>query len=197
MQLPLQTFMLNNLHFQTQLGICHCMTISTSGTFKGIQKSKCACCTYYFMIFVLITFMKVTNGLKTKTFIKLYIFSGLSHYACHQQMTLSYQDHWTRQFVCGIFAHQTVRQVLQILTYSVTSYQIVVMYLIALCTISLYIFNVPLFSQCKGLMHLPGRPVAAFDPEGLIFAAGINSESLKLYDLRSFDKVGDSIKLSN
>jgi len=38
-------------------------------------------------------------------------------------------------------------------------------------------------------MHLPGRPVAAFDPEGLIFAAGINSESLKLYDLRSFDKV--------
>jgi len=41
----------------------------------------------------------------------------------------------------------------------------------------------------QGLMHLPGRPVAAFDPEGLIFAAGINSESLKLYDLRSFDKV--------
>jgi len=30
--------------------------------------------------------------------------------------------------------------------------------------------------------------VAAFDPEGLIFAAGINSELLKLYDLRSFDK---------
>ncbi len=39
-------------------------------------------------------------------------------------------------------------------------------------------------------MNLPGRPVAAFDPEGLIFAAGINSECLKLYDLRSFDKVG-------
>ena len=38
-------------------------------------------------------------------------------------------------------------------------------------------------------MHLPGRPVAGFDPEGLIFAAGINSESVKLYDLRSFDKV--------
>jgi len=38
-------------------------------------------------------------------------------------------------------------------------------------------------------MNLPGRPVAAFDPEGLIFAAGISSESLKLYDLRSFDKV--------
>lgn len=38
-------------------------------------------------------------------------------------------------------------------------------------------------------MHLTGRPVAAFDPEGLIFGAGVNSESVKLYDLRSFDKV--------
>jgi COMPASS component SWD2 len=38
-------------------------------------------------------------------------------------------------------------------------------------------------------MHLSGRPVAAYDPEGLIFAAGVNSESIKLYDLRSFDKV--------
>lgn len=42
--------------------------------------------------------------------------------------------------------------------------------------------------NCQGVMHLPGRPVAAFDPEGLIFAAGINSEFVKLYDLRSFDK---------
>lgn len=42
--------------------------------------------------------------------------------------------------------------------------------------------------QCQGLMHLMGRPVANFDPEGLIFAVGINSESVKLYDLRSFDK---------
>lgn len=42
---------------------------------------------------------------------------------------------------------------------------------------------------CQGLMHLTGRPVAAFDPEGLIFGAGVNSESVKLYDLRSFDKV--------
>lgn len=42
--------------------------------------------------------------------------------------------------------------------------------------------------NCQGVMHLPGRPVAAYDPEGLIFAAGVNSESIKLYDLRSFDK---------
>lgn len=38
-------------------------------------------------------------------------------------------------------------------------------------------------------MHLPGRPVANFDPEGLIFAAGISSDTIKLYDLRSFEKV--------
>lgn len=40
----------------------------------------------------------------------------------------------------------------------------------------------------QGLMHLQGKPVCSFDPEGLIFAAGINSEMVKLYDLRSFDK---------
>lgn len=40
----------------------------------------------------------------------------------------------------------------------------------------------------KGVMHVAGRPTAAFDPDGLIFAAGINSECVKLYDLRSFDK---------
>jgi COMPASS component SWD2 len=38
-------------------------------------------------------------------------------------------------------------------------------------------------------MHLTGRPVANFDPEGLIFAAGIGSDTIKLYDLRYFDKV--------
>ncbi|XP_078370312.1 WD repeat-containing protein 82-like [Oculina patagonica] len=43
--------------------------------------------------------------------------------------------------------------------------------------------------NCQGLMHVNGRPVAAFDPEGLIFAAGVDSEMVKLYDLRSFDKV--------
>ncbi|XP_023343366.1 WD repeat-containing protein 82-like isoform X2 [Eurytemora carolleeae] len=43
-------------------------------------------------------------------------------------------------------------------------------------------------NNCQGLMNLAGRPVAAFDPDGLIFAAGVNSEHVKLYDLRSFDK---------
>lgn len=43
--------------------------------------------------------------------------------------------------------------------------------------------------NCQGLMHLNGRPVASYDPEGLIFAAGLDSRQLKLYDLRTFDKV--------
>jgi WD40 repeat protein len=42
---------------------------------------------------------------------------------------------------------------------------------------------------CLGIMNCNGRPVANFDPEGLIFAAGIGTETIKLYDLRSFDKV--------
>ena len=43
--------------------------------------------------------------------------------------------------------------------------------------------------NCQGLLHLNGRPVVSFDPEGLIFAAGIDSRQMKLYDLRTFDKV--------
>lgn len=46
-----------------------------------------------------------------------------------------------------------------------------------------------LLTESQGLMHVNGRPVAAFDPEGLIFGAGIDAEYLKLYDLRSFDRV--------
>ena len=39
------------------------------------------------------------------------------------------------------------------------------------------------------LRTFQGRPVASFDPEGLIFAVGVQSEQIKLYDVRSFDKV--------
>lgn len=43
--------------------------------------------------------------------------------------------------------------------------------------------------NCQGVMHVPGnKPVVNFDPEGLIFAVGYNSEMVKLYDLKSFDK---------
>eukprot|EP00116_Pleurobrachia_bachei_P016864 sb/3477126/ len=42
--------------------------------------------------------------------------------------------------------------------------------------------------NCAGLMNVRGRPVASFDPHGLIFGAGIDAELIKLYDVRSFDR---------
>lgn len=42
--------------------------------------------------------------------------------------------------------------------------------------------------NCVGVMKAPDNPIAAFDPEGIIFAAGISSGSIKLYDSRSFSK---------
>ncbi|XP_054712122.1 WD repeat-containing protein 82-like [Uloborus diversus] len=42
--------------------------------------------------------------------------------------------------------------------------------------------------NCQGLIAQSGKPIASFDPEGLIFAVANNSEDIKLYDLRSFDK---------
>uniref|UniRef100_A0A2K5Q470 Uncharacterized protein n=1 Tax=Cebus imitator TaxID=2715852 RepID=A0A2K5Q470_CEBIM len=42
--------------------------------------------------------------------------------------------------------------------------------------------------NCQGLMHLQGKSVCSSDPEGLIFAAGVSSEMVKLYDLCFFDK---------
>ena len=54
--------------------------------------------------------------------------------------------------------------------------------------------NPCLLFNSQGLMKLAGRPVAAFDPDGLIFAAGINSESVKLYDLRwRFERKDDPV----
>lgn len=34
-----------------------------------------------------------------------------------------------------------------------------------------------------------GKPICSFDPEGLIFAAGVESNAVDLYDLRAYDKV--------
>ena len=39
----------------------------------------------------------------------------------------------------------------------------------------------------KYLLFL-GIPIGAFDPEGCIFAAGIDSNIVRLYDIRTFDK---------
>ncbi len=55
-----------------------------------------------------------------------------------------------------------------------------------LWTSFLFLFGMQI--TCVLFIFFPGFN-APFDPEGLIFAAGINSESLKLYDLRSFDKL--------
>ena len=44
-------------------------------------------------------------------------------------------------------------------------------------------------------MHVNGRPVTSFDPEGLIFAAGVDSEVIRLYDIRTFDKVSFMLTL--
>lgn len=39
-----------------------------------------------------------------------------------------------------------------------------------------------------GMVQLSGsKPIAAYDPEGLAFAIGVSSDSIKLYDSRSFD----------
>jgi COMPASS component SWD2 len=43
---------------------------------------------------------------------------------------------------------------------------------------------------CKGVLHTQGitQPFAAFDPGGLIFVAATADKTLKLYDVRSYDK---------
>ncbi|PRD28492.1 UNVERIFIED_CONTAM: Wdr82 [Trichonephila clavipes] len=42
--------------------------------------------------------------------------------------------------------------------------------------------------NCQGFLTENGKPVVCFDPEGLSFAVAVNSEEIRLYDMRSFDK---------
>ncbi|XP_056885728.1 WD repeat-containing protein 82-like [Takifugu flavidus] len=42
--------------------------------------------------------------------------------------------------------------------------------------------------NCQGLTSTQGKPICSFDPEGLIFAAGVESNAVDLYDLRAYDK---------
>ncbi|XP_032405868.1 twinfilin-2b isoform X4 [Xiphophorus hellerii] len=42
--------------------------------------------------------------------------------------------------------------------------------------------------NCQGLTDPLGKPVCSFDPDGLVFAAGVESQAIKLYDIRAFDK---------
>ena len=43
-------------------------------------------------------------------------------------------------------------------------------------------------SYSCNLITLTNIQVCAFDPEGLVFSVGVQSEHVKLYDLRGFDK---------
>lgn len=48
-------------------------------------------------------------------------------------------------------------------------------------TVRLWDLRLP---NCQSTLHLNARPIATYDPEGLIFAVGTNSESIKLFDVR-------------
>ncbi|XP_036596615.1 WD repeat-containing protein 82-like [Trichosurus vulpecula] len=52
-------------------------------------------------------------------------------------------------------------------------------------TIRLWDLRVP---NCQGLLYLRGMPLCAFHPEGVVLAAAVNSELVKLYDIRAFRK---------
>lgn len=39
-----------------------------------------------------------------------------------------------------------------------------------------------------------GKPLCCFDPAGLIFAAGVESQVIQLYDIRAFNKVCPSVQ---
>lgn len=41
---------------------------------------------------------------------------------------------------------------------------------------------------CQGLLRRNGRPSVSFDPEGMIIATAVSVNTLKLYDLRNYDK---------
>ena len=49
--------------------------------------------------------------------------------------------------------------------------------------------------NCQGLVNIRGNPCVAFDPSGAVFAIGLdnnsngNGSSVRLYDIRNFDKV--------
>jgi len=43
--------------------------------------------------------------------------------------------------------------------------------------------------QCIAIMHTNNDVVVNFDPEGLLFATGVNSETIRLYDMRSYANV--------
>jgi len=43
-------------------------------------------------------------------------------------------------------------------------------------------------SACQGLLRRKGRPTVAFDPQGMVFAVASAINTVKLFDIRSYDK---------
>lgn len=44
-------------------------------------------------------------------------------------------------------------------------------------------------SLLQGLMRIRGRPAVAYDEQGLVFAVSMEGGAIKLFDVRSYDKV--------
>jgi hypothetical protein len=44
----------------------------------------------------------------------------------------------------------------------------------------------------QGLLRVRGRPAVAYDQQGLVFAVAMEGGAIKLFDVRSYDKVSNS-----
>lgn len=42
----------------------------------------------------------------------------------------------------------------------------------------------------QGILRLRGRPTVAYDQQGLVFVVAMEGGAIKLFDSRSYDKVG-------
>jgi hypothetical protein len=45
----------------------------------------------------------------------------------------------------------------------------------------------------QGLLRVRGRPAVAYDQQGLVFSVAMEGGAVKLFDVRSYDKVSISI----
>jgi len=54
-------------------------------------------------------------------------------------------------------------------------------------------------TDCKlflqGLLRVRGRPAVAYDQQGLVFSVAMEGGAIKLFDVRSYDKVSNSLNL--
>lgn len=45
----------------------------------------------------------------------------------------------------------------------------------------------------QGLLRVRGRPAVAYDQQGLVFAVAMEGGAIKLFDVRSYDKVSECV----